>query len=1795
VATEQPTTEWFKRFTRRALLCACVGCAAAARAATFESRGHYGFVLLGADEAPGATAFSARVEGPSGSGDVRRVYARPVGGGWQIYVGGWPAAAAGLSDLVLRAEGANGARELRLPQAVQAAAGRIDVALVIDDSFSMRKTDPARLRVSALTLFARIAASRGVVRTLSVVAFERRPRLLLSPTPPADAEAFEHAMAGLVARGSTDLDAALILADQTLATLPDSRKIVVVLSDGRDEPGRYEDSHRRFAASRIPVYTVGLSTLADSNTLDRIAQNTGGTFSFAPDMTRLEAIFQEIVLAIHNSVTIGAWDLTTDDADVPVDDSVRLLTLTLAADEDVQAVITPPDGGAAVALGTARASDALAERYAPARGLWRATGLGTLAATAESDLELVLFPPTGVVTDAVPQAVAALVLREGVAMTRGCDVSLTTGTGGAQQILEWIERGYFEGFVVPAGAGPALWQATARGVTDAGHPFQRVAVQRQRVAPMRRDALWVQPKPLVLELDPGCTVTGRVVIAGRGRFTADVQGFRAGGVSLLQSGGDIPEGRQLELGLAVTAGRDARPGMSSGQVVVAVGKLPRAEVNVGVRIRAPPIAIGPRELAWNTVAPGQAVTGTVWGVVQAVDRACRVQAVTLGFDGRSGGVRDVTLGVETTRWQIVIGTAGIGSTTQLTGRVSVSWGWDTVEVPWTVGVVVPEPEAVVTADPERAPEPDPVVVTQPVPESAPEPEPVIEPSPPEPEAEVAPSAAVAEPTSPPAAAVGGYNAWRIAAVLLLLLILLYLLWRMTRGEENRLAKYFAASLVMHVLVFLLSLDLLLQTRVVTLEQISPTLAVTVGALEEKLGFSIAPAAGAIAVKDTPSELDKQARAELSLAAAEARAAANLAQPDLSASAVAAMEAQTHERKPGGIERLADEAEREPAPTAEANPEEIRQASAKRAERMAQADAARSVELHRAVADGETAQRKAAAGGVTAGTDGRQPEAATVGLARVTPGGAAPEAAHPESLGPERQAAGTAAVAAETVTLAASAPRRAAAATGPVGGGPAAATVARAADTGGGAAQRMTTAGGVAAGADGRQPEAATVGLARVTPGGAAPEAAHPESLGPERQAAGTAAVAAETVTLAAGAPRRAAAATGPVGGGPAAATVARAADTGGGAAQRMTTAVGVAAGADGRQPEAATVGLARVVPGGAALGAAHPEGLGPERQAAGTAPVTAETVTLAAGTQRRAAPATGPVGGGPAAATVARAADTGGGAAQRMTTVVGVAAGADGRQPEAATVGLARVAPAGAAREAAHPESFGPERQAAGTAAVAAETVTLAAGTQRRAASAAGPAGSGPTAAMVARAAETVGGAAQRKIEAAVNVAAASEAHRPDAARNVGIDLPKGTGQPQQRQNGTAGDLALKGGSGGPGTVPATLALAQYGGDWDCARTAMMFLSHQLRERTGMSLMAGDTVVRLDQPELQRLPFVYLTGHKDFRFTDAEVRNLRDYLQNNGHLWADDSTHYRDETFDQAFRREIARVLPGAVIERLGADFDGWRTGYDLTRGYKGYAIPPGDKYRENYIEGIRINGRVAVVYTRNDYGDGLNIDPHTQPLKNSLTSLSPAEMQEGATRMGVNLVLFFLRQHGGIDVTFVDKASGGMRRASDPSDARPPEGPTRPIGGTGPAAAWVCEEWGDAAEGVEADGRLVVRFQVGSKEKTVFSRVCEPALAVRAGDTLLVDVESRLTCGTRVALGLDVDGRYLETAPFYIKPGRNTAFFVCTDKTFKSALTAWEYRDTLPLPAAVGKLNVLIYAPEGGEIRFGNFRIAGK
>ena len=61
-----------------------------------------------------------------------------------------------------------------------------------------------------------------------------------------------------------------------------------------------------------------------------------------------------------------------------------------------------------------------------------------------------------------------------------------------------------------------------------------------------------------------------------------------------------------------------------------------------------------------------------------------------------------------------------------------------------------------------------------------------------------------------------------------------------------------------------------------------------------------------------------------------------------------------------------------------------------------------------------------------------------------------------------------------------------------------------------------------------------------------------------------------------------------------------------------------------------------------------------------------------------------------------------------------------------------------------------------------------------------------------------------------------------------------------------------------------------------------------------------------------------MTGHQDFQLTDAEREALAKYIRQGGVVFAE-SCCGRD-TFAKAFRREIARALDGAKLERIPAN-----------------------------------------------------------------------------------------------------------------------------------------------------------------------------------------------------------------------------------------------------------------------------------
>ncbi len=114
-------------------------------------------------------------------------------------------------------------------------------------------------------------------------------------------------------------------------------------------------------------------------------------------------------------------------------------------------------------------------------------------------------------------------------------------------------------------------------------------------------------------------------------------------------------------------------------------------------------------------------------------------------------------------------------------------------------------------------------------------------------------------------------------------------------------------------------------------------------------------------------------------------------------------------------------------------------------------------------------------------------------------------------------------------------------------------------------------------------------------------------------------------------------------------------------------------------------------------------------------------------------------------------------------------------------------------------------------------------------------------------------------------------------------------------------------------------------------------------------------------------PFIFFTGHKDFTLTQQEIQNLRDYLQVGGAIWGDNALAGEGSRFDVAFRREMKRVVPDADknFEPVAMTDEVFvKSWFPINK------IPQGMNYYSEPLEHLDIDGKLAILYTPNDYSD---------------------------------------------------------------------------------------------------------------------------------------------------------------------------------------------------------------------------------
>jgi hypothetical protein len=202
----------------------------------------------------------------------------------------------------------------------------------------------------------------------------------------------------------------------------------------------------------------------------------------------------------------------------------------------------------------------------------------------------------------------------------------------------------------------------------------------------------------------------------------------------------------------------------------------------------------------------------------------------------------------------------------------------------------------------------------------------------------------------------------------------------------------------------------------------------------------------------------------------------------------------------------------------------------------------------------------------------------------------------------------------------------------------------------------------------------------------------------------------------------------------------------------------------------------------------------------------------------------------------------------------------------------------------------------------------------------------------------------------------------------------------------------------GPAAAPSdgarmTIGRLHYdgGGDWYANPSSLPNLLQAIRTRTRLRVAPQERVVTLRDDDLWNLPYLYMTGHGNVRWSEADLVTLRRYLRQGGFLHADDNYG-----MDASLRRELARLFPGEKLVEVPLSHPIYRLVYDFPKG-----IPKIHEHDKKPAQGfgIFLDRRLVVFYSyQTDLGDGWeDFEVHRDP----------PEKHEAALRMGVNLFAY--------------------------------------------------------------------------------------------------------------------------------------------------------------------------------------------
>ncbi len=175
------------------------------------------------------------------------------------------------------------------------------------------------------------------------------------------------------------------------------------------------------------------------------------------------------------------------------------------------------------------------------------------------------------------------------------------------------------------------------------------------------------------------------------------------------------------------------------------------------------------------------------------------------------------------------------------------------------------------------------------------------------------------------------------------------------------------------------------------------------------------------------------------------------------------------------------------------------------------------------------------------------------------------------------------------------------------------------------------------------------------------------------------------------------------------------------------------------------------------------------------------------------------------------------------------------------------------------------------------------------------------------------------------------------------------------------------------------------------APAAMRNLMAHIKTTTGIQTVLDKQLILPIDAELEKYKFIYLHGRKAIDLNQQELQNIGSCLDTGGLLFADSACGKKE--FDESFRAMVKKLYPDSKLEPIPLDdelysarMNGEKPIRTVQRREKtdGTGADGGYKDLPPALEGIKIDGRWVVIYSKFDIGCALERHKSTDCLGHS-------------------------------------------------------------------------------------------------------------------------------------------------------------------------------------------------------------------